>query len=73
MKDKKEVTGLNFNYQAILDGKYEMIIGHYLTNSPTDHYELYNAWQQAKMNLEKNPDILVADNGYLNDDILEKA
>ena len=73
MKDKKEVTGLNLNYQAILDGKYELIIGHYLTNSPTDHYELYNAWQQAKMNLEKNPDILVADNGYLNDDILEKA
>ena len=25
------------------------------------------------MNLEKNPDILVADKGYLNDDILEKA
>ena len=73
MKDKKEVMGLNFNYQAILDGKHEMIIGHYLTKSPTDHHELYNAWQQAKMNLEKNPDILVADNGYLNDDILEKA
>ncbi len=31
MKDKKEVTGLNLNYQAVLDGKYEMMIGHYLT------------------------------------------
>ena len=44
----------------------------YLTNSPTDYYELYNAWQQAKMNLEKKPDILVVDNGYLNDEVLEK-
>ena len=31
----------------------KMIISHYLTNPPTDNYELYNAWQQTKMNLEK--------------------
>lgn len=67
MEDKKKNQTLSFNYQVAMDSKSGMAIDHYLTQSPTDHYELFEMLHRIKLSLGFNPSVVLADGVYMND------
>ena len=67
MMDKKENIGLNYNYQVAVDSKNGMVVGQYLTQNATDSKELFEMLHEIKIQMGINPKVLVADNGYMND------
>ena len=73
MMDKKENMGLNYNYQVAVDSKNGMVVGQYLTQNPTDSYELFEMLHEIKRQMGINPKVLVADNGYMDDNVIKFA
>ena len=73
MKDKKGNKGLNYNYQVAVDSKNGMIVGQYLTQNPTDHHELFEMLHEIKRQMGINPQVLVADNAYMDDNAIKFA
>jgi len=73
MMDKKENIGLNYNYQVAVDSKNGMVVGQYLTQNPTDSKELFQMLHEIKIQMGINPKVLVADNGYMDDNIIKYA
>jgi len=71
MKDKKEITGLNYNYQVATDDKNDFIVAQRLVNNATDHYQLIPMIETVKMSLSRHPDYYTADNGYLTIEAIE--
>jgi len=71
MKDKKDNMGLNYNYQAAIDGKNDFIVGQRLVNNPTDHHQLIPMIETVKMNLSRHPIYYLADNGFLTTNAVE--
>ncbi|KZX15584.1 hypothetical protein MBCUT_14190 [Methanobrevibacter cuticularis] len=71
MLDKKNVIGLNYNYQLATDDKYDFIVGKKLVSDATDHKQLIPMIETVKMNLSKHPDYYTADNGYLTTEAVE--
>lgn len=53
-----------YNAQAAVDGAYQIIVAHTLTNSPSDQAQLAPLLDAIKANLGKNPDEASADAGY---------
>ena len=73
MMDKKKNCGLNDNYQVAVDSKNGMVVGQYLTQNATDAYELFEMLHEIKIQMGINPKVLVADNGYMNDNVIKYA
>lgn len=73
IKDKKENIGLNYNYQVAVDSKNGMVVGQYLTQNVTDSKELFEMLHEIKIQMGINPKVLVADNGYMDDNIIKYA
>ena len=73
MMDKKEKIGLNYNYQVAVDSKNGMVVGQYLTQNATDSKELFEMLHEIKIQMGINPKVLVADNGYMDDNIIKYA
>ena len=73
MMDKKENIGLNYNYQVAIDSKNGMVVGQYLTQNATDSKELFEMLNQIKIQMGINPKVLVADNGYMDDNVIKYA
>lgn len=73
MMDKKKNFGLNYNYQVAVDSKNGMVVGQYLTQNATDAYELFEMLHEIKIQMGINPKVLVADNGYMNDNVIKYA
>ena len=73
MMDKKKNFGLNYNYQVAIDSKNGMVVGQYLTQNATDAYELFEMLHEIKIQMGINPKVLVADNGYMNDNVIKYA
>ena len=71
MMDKKENIGLNYNYQVAIDSKNGMVVGQYLTQNATDSKELFEMLNQIKIQMGINPKVLVADNGYMDDNVIK--
>ena len=73
MMDKKENMGLNYNYQVAVDSKNGMVVGQYLTQNATDAHELFEMLHEIKIQMGINPKVLVADNGYMDDNVIKFA
>ena len=73
MLDKQKNNGLNYNYQVAIDSKNSMVVGQYLTQNATDAKELYEMLNEIKIKMDFNPQIVVADNGYMDDNVLKYA
>ena len=73
MMDKKENIGLNYNYQVAVDSKNGMVVGQYLTQNATDSKELFEMLNEIKIQMGINPKVLVADNGYMDDNVIKYA
>ena len=73
MLDKQKNNGLNYNYQVAIDSKNSMVVGQYLTQNATDAKELYEMLNEIKIEMDFNPQIVVADNGYMDDNVLKYA
>ena len=73
MMDKKENMSLNYNYQVAVDSKNGMVVGQYLTQNATDAHELFEMLHEIKIQMGINPKVLVADNGYMNDNVIKYA
>ncbi len=73
MMDKKGNMGLNYNYQVAVDSKNGMVVGQYLTQNATDAHELFEMLHEIKIQMGINPKVLVADNGYMNDNVIKYA
>ena len=73
MMDKKENMGLNYNYQVAVDSKNGMVVGQYLTQNATDSKELFEMLHEIKIQMGINPKVLVADNGYMDDNVIKYA
>ena len=73
MMDKKENMGLNYNYQVAVDSKNGMVVGQYLTQNATDAHELFEMLHEIKIQMGINPKVLVADNGYMDDNVIKYA
>jgi len=73
MMDKKKNMGLNYNYQVAVDSKNGMVVGQYLTQNATDAYELFEMLHEIKIEMGINPQVVVADNGYMNDNVIKYA
>ena len=73
MMDKKENIGLNYNYQVAIDSKNGMVVGQYLTQNATDSKELFEMLHEIKIQMGINPKVLVADNGYIDDNVIKYA
>ena len=73
MMDKKGNMGLNYNYQVAVDSKNGMVVGQYLTQNPTDAHELFEMLHEIKIQMGINPKVLVADNGYMDDNVIKYA
>ena len=73
MIDKKENIGLNYNYQVAVDSKNGMVVGQYLTQNATDSKELFEMLNEIKIQMGINPKVLVADNGYMDDNVIKYA
>ena len=71
MMDKKGNMGLNYNYQVAVDSKNRMVVGQYLTQNVTDANELFEMLHEIKIQMGINPKVLVADNGYMDDNIIK--
>ena len=71
--DKKENWGLNYNYQVAVDSKNGMVVGQYLIQSANDSNELFEMLHEIKIEMGINPKVLVADNGYMNDNVIKYA
>ena len=67
MKDKKQNIGLNYNYQVAVDSKNGMVVSQYLTQNPTDAHELFEILNHIKIEMDIYPQVLVPDNGYMDD------
>lgn len=73
MKNKKGKWEYDYNGQIAVDEHKGIILASYITNNPTDHYELIPLMEQVKSNLSKiGYEIPVnlqvsADNGYSTD------
>ena len=50
-----------------------MTAGQYLTQNITDGYELFEMLHEIKIQMEINSKVLVADNGYMNDNVIKYA
>ena len=70
MMDKKGNMGLNYNYQVAVD---RMVVGQYLTQNPTDAHELFEMLHEIKIQMGINPKVLVADNGYMDNNVIKYA
>ena len=73
MMNKKENSGLNYNYQVTVNSKNGMVVGQYLTQNATDAHELFEMLQEIKIQIGINPKVLVADNRYMNDNVIKYA
>ena len=73
MMDKKENIGLNYNYPVAVDSKNGMVVGQYLTQNATDSKELFEMLHEIKIQMGINPKVLVADNGYMDDNVIKYA
>ena len=71
--NKKGNMGLNYNYQVAVDSKNGMVVGQYLTQNVTDANELFEMLHEIKIQMGINPQVLVADNGYMNDNVIKYA
>lgn len=50
-----------------------MVVGQYLTQNATDAYELFEMLHEIKIEMGINPQVVVADNGYMNDNVIKYA
>ena len=50
-----------------------MVVGQYLTQNVPDVYELFEMLHEIKIQMEINSQVLVADNGYMNDNVIKYA
>ena len=50
-----------------------MLVGQYLTQNPTDSKELFEMLHEIKIQMGINTQVLVADNGYMDDNIIKYA
>lgn len=73
MMDKKGNMGLNYNYQVAVDSKNGMVVGQYLTQNATDANELFEMLHELKIQMGINPKVLIAENGYMNDNVIKYA
>lgn len=73
MMDKKENKDLNYNYQVAVDSKNGMVVGQYLTQNATDSKELFEMLHEIKRQMGINPKVLIADNGYMDDNVIKYA
>ena len=48
-----------------------MVVGQYLTQNPTDSKELFEMLHEIKIQMGINHKVLVADNGYMDDNIIK--
>ena len=74
MKNKKGKWEWDYNAQIIVDEYKGIILSSYITQNPTDHFELIPSIEQLESNLSKIYDELPsnfqfsADNGYSTDE-----
>lgn len=73
MKDKKGISGLNYNYQQAIDDKCGMIVTHYITQHPNDQLESIEIINQLQRILNKKEFTLVVDYGYWNINTLHRV
>ena len=77
MVNKKGKWEYDYNGQIAVDSHKGIIIASYITNNPTDHYELVPLMEQVQSNLSRIYDELPvnyqvsADNGYSTDENIE--
>lgn len=64
MDDKKQISGLNYNYQQAIDDKCGMIVTHYITQHPNDQLESIEIVNRLQRILNKKEFTLVVDHGY---------
>ena len=50
-----------------------MVVGQYLTQNATDANELFEMLHEIKIQMEINTQVVVADNGYINDNVIKYA
>ena len=50
-----------------------MVVGQYLTQNVTDAHELFEGVHEIKIQMENNPQTLVADNRYMDDNAIKYA
>lgn len=50
-----------------------MVVGQYLTQNATDAYELFEMLRGIKIEMRINPQVVMADNGYMNDNVIKYA
>ena len=50
-----------------------MVVGQYLTQNATDAHELFEMLHEIKIQMGINPKVLVADNGYMDDNVIKFA
>ena len=50
-----------------------MVVSQYLTHNATDSKELFEMLHKIKIQMGINPRVLIADNGYMNDNIIKYA
>ena len=51
----------------------KMVVGQYLTQNVTDAHELFEGVHEIKIQMENNPQTLVADNRYMDDNAIKYA
>ena len=73
MMDKKKNFRLNYNYLVAVDSKNGMVVVQYLTQKATDAYELFEMLHEIKIQMGINSKVLVADNGYMDDNVIKYA
>ena len=73
MMDKKKNMGLNYNYQVAVDSENGMVVEQYLTQNATDAYELFEMLHEIKIEMGINPQVVVAYNEYMNDNVIKYA
>jgi len=65
MKDRKESFS-GYNLQIIVDSMFKLIASANIRQSPNDRQEMLPALEELKENMDIEPTILLADNGYDN-------
>ena len=65
--------GLNYNYQVAVDSENGMVVEQYLTQNATDAYELFEMLHEIKIEMGINPQVVVAYNEYMNDNVIKYA
>ena len=70
MKNKKDISGYNYNLQVATDDKHHFIISMDLNTDANDRNQLIPMIESSIMSLGSKPKFFTVDNGYYNDQAL---